>query len=117
VLDAFAATRLAADRARAGEGATLLVTDTFRMGGHATHDEREARSLFDADTFRYWGQREPVGMYEAWLEGEGIARAALESIEAEVTAEVDAAAEEALQSRDAAMPRGDTAELGVYATA
>ena len=117
VLDAFAAARLAADRARAGEGASLLVTDTFRMGGHATHDEREARSLFDADTFRHWGRRDPVGMYEAWLEGEGIARAALESIEAEVTAEVDAAAQEALRSRDAAMPRGETAELGVYATA
>jgi hypothetical protein len=56
-------------------------------------------------------------MYEAWLEGEGIARAALEAIEAEVTVEVDAAAEEALKSRDAAMPRGDTAELGVYAAA
>ena len=117
VLDAFAAARLAADRARAGEGATLLVTDTFRMGGHATHDEREARRLFDADTFLRWGRLDPVGMYEAWLEGEGLARAALESIEAEVTAEVDAAAQEALQSRDAAMPRGETAETGVYATA
>jgi TPP-dependent pyruvate/acetoin dehydrogenase alpha subunit len=117
VLDALAAARLAADRARAGEGATLLVTDTFRMGGHATHDEREARSLFEADIFRQWGMRDPVGMYEAWLEGEGISRAALESIEAEVTAEVDAAAEEALRSRDAAMPRGETAAAGVYATA
>jgi len=117
VLDAFAAVRLAAEHARAGGGASLLATDTFRMGGHATHDEREARTLFDADTFRHWGQRDPVGTYEAWLEGEGIARAALESIEAEVTAEVDAAAEEALRSRDAAMPRGETAIEGVYAAA
>jgi TPP-dependent pyruvate/acetoin dehydrogenase alpha subunit len=117
VLDAWAATRLAADRARAGEGPTLLVTDTFRMGGHATHDEREARSLFPPETFREWGQRDPVGMYEAWLEGEGIGREVMERIEAEVTAEVDAAAEEALKSREAAMPAGETAELGVYATA
>ncbi|HEX8246222.1 MAG TPA: hypothetical protein VF541_22110, partial [Longimicrobium sp.] len=63
------------------------------------------------------GRRDPVGMYEAWLEGEGVARDVLERIEAEVTAEVDAAAEEALKSRDAAMPAGETAELGVYATA
>jgi TPP-dependent pyruvate/acetoin dehydrogenase alpha subunit len=61
--------------------------------------------------------RDPVGMYEAWLEGEGVARAALEAIEAEVTAEVDTAAEEALRSRDAAMPAGETAAVGVYATA
>jgi hypothetical protein len=46
-----------------------------------------------------------------------VARAALESIEAEVTAEVDAAAEEALKSRDAAMPRGETVTDGVYAAA
>ena len=97
--------------------AILLVTDTFRMGGHATHDEREARTLFDADTFRHWGARDPVGMYEAWLEEEGIARAAMESIEAEVTAEVDAAAEEALRSRDRAMPTGETVLQGVYAAA
>ena len=43
VLDAYAATRLAAERCRRGEGPALLVADTFRMGGHATHDEREAR--------------------------------------------------------------------------
>jgi TPP-dependent pyruvate/acetoin dehydrogenase alpha subunit len=115
VLDAYAATRLAADRARAGEGVSILEALTFRMGGHATHDEREARALFDADTFREWGQRDPVGMYEAWLEGEGIARDRLEAIEADVTAEVDAAADEAIRSRDTAMPAGETAELGVYA--
>jgi TPP-dependent pyruvate/acetoin dehydrogenase alpha subunit len=117
VLDAFAATRLAAERARAGGGVTLLVAETFRMGGHATHDEREARSLFPPDVFAYWGKRDPVGMFEAWLEEEGIARERLEAIEAEVSAEVDAAAEEALRSRDAAMPAGETAELGVYAGA
>jgi TPP-dependent pyruvate/acetoin dehydrogenase alpha subunit len=117
VLDAYAATRLAADRARAGDGVTLLVAETFRMGGHATHDEREARELFDADTFRGWARRDPVGMYEAWLEGEGIGRDRLEAIEADVTAEVEAAAEEALRSRDTAMPRGETVLEGVYASA
>jgi TPP-dependent pyruvate/acetoin dehydrogenase alpha subunit len=115
VLDAFAATRLAADRARAGEGVSLLVAETFRMGGHATHDEREARQLFDAETFARWGRRDPVGLYEAWLEEQGIDRGRLEAIEREVTAEVDAAAEEAIRSRDTAMPAPESAEEGVYA--
>ena len=84
VLDAYAATRLAADHARAGNGPTLLIAETFRMGGHATHDEREARSLFAAELFAGWGRRDPVGLYEAWLEGEGIGRAVLEEIEARV---------------------------------
>ncbi|MCA9546938.1 MAG: hypothetical protein KC613_21195, partial [Myxococcales bacterium] len=40
VLDAYAATAWAAERCRAGEGPVILVGRTFRMGGHATHDER-----------------------------------------------------------------------------
>jgi len=115
VLDAFAATRVAADRARAGEGVTILVADTFRMGGHATHDEREARTLFSPEVFAQWGKRDPVGMYEAWLEGEGVSRDLLGDIEAEVSAEVDAAAEEAIRSRDSAMPAAESAAAGVYA--
>ena len=115
VLDAYAATRLAADRARAGEGVTLLVAETFRMGGHATHDEREARSIFAAELFASWGRRDPVGLYEAWLAEQGIAAAVLEEIEARVTAEVDAAAEEALRSRETAMPEPASAVQAVYA--
>ena len=115
VLDAYAATRIAVDRARAGEGVTLLVGETFRMGGHATHDEREARTIFEAELFARWGKRDPVGLYEAWLEEEGIPRARLEELEVAVAAEVDVAAEEALRSRDGAMPRGETVTEGVYA--
>lgn len=117
VLDAYAATRIAAERARAGEGVTLLVAETFRMGGHATHDEREARTTFDAALFEQWGRRDPIGLYEAWLEEGGIARARLEEIEARVAAEVDAAAEEALRSRDGRMPAPHTVTENVYAAA
>jgi pyruvate dehydrogenase E1 component alpha subunit/2-oxoisovalerate dehydrogenase E1 component alpha subunit len=115
VLDAYAAARLAADHARAGNGPTLLIADTFRMGGHATHDEREARSMFDAELFAGWGRRDPVGLYEAWLEEEGIGRDALEAIEARVSAEVEAAAEDAIKSRETAMPAPEAAAQGVYA--
>lgn len=114
VLDAYAATRIAVDRARAGEGVSLLVAETFRMGGHATHDEREARVTFDADLFSYWGKRDPIGLYEAWLESEGIARERLEAIEAAAKQEVDAAAEEALASRESRMPEPASAVEGVY---
>jgi TPP-dependent pyruvate/acetoin dehydrogenase alpha subunit len=114
VLDAWAATSIAAERARAGEGVTLLVAETFRMGGHATHDEREARETFDASLFAHWGKRDPIGVYEGWLEGEGIPRDRLEEIERGVAAEVDAAAEEALASRDS-LPEPESAASGVYA--
>ncbi|MBI4409022.1 MAG: thiamine pyrophosphate-dependent dehydrogenase E1 component subunit alpha, partial [Gemmatimonadetes bacterium] len=74
VLDVYAATRLAAERARTGDGPSLLVAETFRMGGHATHDEAEARATFAAELFEAWGKRDPIGLYEEYLVGEGIGR-------------------------------------------
>jgi TPP-dependent pyruvate/acetoin dehydrogenase alpha subunit len=114
VLDAYAATRLAAERCRAGEGPALLVAETFRMGGHATHDEREARDTFPAEMFAQWGQRDPIGLYEEYLKEEGVPVARLVAVEAEVTAQVERAAEQAIASRER-MPPGQTALEGVYA--
>jgi pyruvate dehydrogenase E1 component alpha subunit/2-oxoisovalerate dehydrogenase E1 component alpha subunit len=114
VLDAYAATKLAADRCRVGEGPALLVAETFRMGGHATHDEREARATLPAELFEQWGKRDPIGMYEEHLKAEGIDAKRLEETEARVTAEVERAAEEAARSRDN-MPAGASALNGVYA--
>ena len=114
VLDAYAATRLAAERCRSGEGPALLVADTFRMGGHATHDEREARETLPDELFKTWGRRDPIGLYEEYLKEEGVPSARLAEVEAEVSAEVERAAEEAVRSRDA-MPPGSSALEGVYA--
>ena len=114
VLDAYAATRLAAERCRRGEGPVLLVAETFRMGGHATHDEREARDTLPAALFEHWGKRDPIGMYEEYLKADGITVKQLADIEAAVTTEVDGAAEAAVQSREK-MPLGESALEGVYA--
>src|SRR5689334_2528334 len=114
VLDAFAATRLAAERCRRREGPALLVAETFRMGGHATHDEREARETLPDELFKAWGKRDPIGLYEEYLKQRGVASQRLADIEADVTAEVERAAEDALRSRDK-MPPGESALEGVYA--
>jgi len=115
VLDAYAATALAAARCRRGEGPAMLLAETFRMGGHATHDEREARETFPAEWFAGWGRRDPVGLYEAYLRGDGWEDADLVAVETEVTAEVDAAAATALASRDR-LPGGSQALGDVYAS-
>ncbi len=114
VLDAWAATALAADRCRRGEGPVLLLAETFRMGGHATHDEREARDTFPAALFEAWGKRDPIGLYEEYLKGRGMTGAGLDAIEERVIGEVDRAAEQALESRSH-LPRPESALLGVYA--
>jgi pyruvate dehydrogenase E1 component alpha subunit/2-oxoisovalerate dehydrogenase E1 component alpha subunit len=114
VLDAWAATRIAAERCRTGQGPALLVASTFRMGGHATHDEREARDTFPATLFAEWGNRDPVGLYEEYLKETGWSAAELETVEAEVAGEIERAETAALASREK-MPAGDTALIGVYA--
>jgi TPP-dependent pyruvate/acetoin dehydrogenase alpha subunit len=53
-------------------------------------------------------------MYEEYLKADGITVKQLDAIEAEVTAEVERATEQALQSRDK-MPPGESALQGVYA--
>jgi TPP-dependent pyruvate/acetoin dehydrogenase alpha subunit len=115
VLDAYALTALAVERCRRGDGPVLLVAETFRMGGHATHDEAEARQTFAPDLFERWGRRDPVALYEEYLADEGIPRSALLDIEAEVEAEVEQAQDEALASRRERMPPGESAAVGVYA--
>jgi TPP-dependent pyruvate/acetoin dehydrogenase alpha subunit len=111
VLDVYAAARLAAEHARGGDGPTLLLVDTFRMGGHATHDEAEARQTFDGELFAHWGRRDPIGMYEEYLVACGMERSRLAALEAEITAEVEAAADAALEGRAGKTPAGVLAEF------
>jgi TPP-dependent pyruvate/acetoin dehydrogenase alpha subunit len=134
VLDAYAATKLAAATCRDGKGPVLLIADTFRMGGHATHDEREARATFDAQLFSYWGKRDPIGVYETFLiegtldlENERRVKrtdalrqrnaGVLRSLEQRVIDEVDQATIQALESGRTNMPRAESAAEGVYAEA
>jgi TPP-dependent pyruvate/acetoin dehydrogenase alpha subunit len=116
VLDAFAATALAAQRCRRGDGPAMLVAETFRMGGHATHDEREARATVPGELFERWGRRDPIGLYEEYLKEEGVPPGRLAEVEAEVAAAVESAADEALASR-ARPPAGASALAGLYADA
>ena len=134
VLEAYAATRLAADVCRGGRGPVLLIADTFRIGGHATHDEREARTTFDSALFSHWGKRDPIGLFETYLiegsldlergsvleQADGMRERNAEvllRVEARVTQEVERAAEEALESARTNMPLGESASEGVYAEA
>jgi TPP-dependent pyruvate/acetoin dehydrogenase alpha subunit len=117
VLDAWAATRIAVDRCRNGEGPAMLIANTFRMGGHATHDEREARDTFPAAWFAEWGRKDPIGLYEeflkAKLKGGG---GKLAEVEARVEADILRAESEALASREKSVPSPESALHDVYAS-
>ena len=115
VLDAYAATKLAAERCRRGDGPVMLCTETFRMGGHATHDEQEARQVIPPEMFRKWGARDPIAMYEEYLKHEGTGAAELEAVETAIEEAISRAAEEALESRRSSAPVPESAVLEVYA--
>jgi 2-oxoisovalerate dehydrogenase E1 component len=122
VLDVYAVTRLAAELCRAERGPVVVTMHTFRMGGHATHDEGESRAILAPELFEEWGKRDPIGMYETYLAEadftllpEKSNREALGEAEAEVTEEIEKAEREALASRDSNMPQPETQQLGVLA--
>lgn len=67
VVDTYLATRSAVRACREGKGPVVIVARTFRMGGHATHDEAEGRAIAGAELLAQWGRRDPIGVYEEWL--------------------------------------------------
>lgn len=101
VLDVFAATTLAVRRCRVGSGPAVVLAETFRMSGHATHDESEARSTFPPELFEMWGKRDPIGLFEVFLSKRGVPSERLAAIEEEATHIVELAAEQALGARHA----------------
>jgi len=110
VLATYAVTRRAVERARAGEGVTLIEAKTFRMKGHAEHDNQ---SYVPPELIEEWSAKDPVVRFEKTLIDDGIATAAeFESIQSRVRREVDAATDEAERSP---MPRPEEAGLGLYA--
>jgi len=65
----YAATREAVDRARRGDGPTLIEAVTYRLGGHnAADDGRRYRSEEEVAT---WTAREPMKRLALWLKAAG----------------------------------------------
>lgn len=95
-IEMYAAAREAVERARAGEGPTLIEAMTFRFHGHV---------FGDADAYMDKAQKQaaiaadPVPVFRARLIAEGIATEdQLAAIEAEIETQIDEAVEFALAS-------------------
>jgi len=106
----FEVARVAADRARAGDGPTLIECQTMRMHGHGAHDDM---SYVPDEMLERWSQRDPIDRYEKALVTEhGWAQEEIDEIRASVESHVDECAERALASP---MPDPATATDGVFA--
>ncbi|MER6094506.1 pyruvate dehydrogenase (acetyl-transferring) E1 component subunit alpha [Streptomyces sp. NPDC001728] len=82
VLACLAVTKSALERARRGEGPTLVEAFTYRMGAHTTSDDP---TKYRADEEREaWEAKDPILRLKAYLEREGNAdEAFFEALEAE----------------------------------
>ena len=110
ILATYDAAKRAVERARAGEGVTLIEVKTFRMKGHAEHDNQ---SYVPPELIEEWATKDPVVRFEQTLIESGTATAAeFESIQSRARRDVDAATDEAERSP---MPRPEEAALGLYA--
>ncbi|MFJ9826826.1 pyruvate dehydrogenase (acetyl-transferring) E1 component subunit alpha [Streptomyces sp. NPDC101160] len=82
VLACLAVTRAALERARRGEGPTLIEAFTYRMAAHTTSDD-PTRYRRDAER-EEWEAKDPIARLKAYMENEGHADAAFfEELETE----------------------------------
>ena len=111
VLATYDVTKRAVDRARRGEGVTLIELLTYRRKGHAEHDNQSY--VPEGEIARWASANDPVDRYVAYLESaEGISAGELTEIDARVQREIDTATDLAEQSP---MPEPSDALVGVYA--
>jgi TPP-dependent pyruvate/acetoin dehydrogenase alpha subunit len=97
------------ERARRGEGPSLIEALTYRHGGHSRADPAKYRP--EAEVAE-WLKKDPLPMYRARLLAEGVDEQTLAAIEAAARVEIDAATEEA---KNGPLPSADEIEKDTWA--
>ena len=99
----------ACERARRGEGPTLIEAKMMRMKGHAIHD---AAGYVPKELFEFWRKRDPIARFEKYLLGKKwLTPAENKKLIEDVEKELEADREAAVASP---MPKSETAATGVY---
>lgn len=100
----------AVERARKGDGPTLIESVTMRMHGHSAHDGAE---YVPKELLAQWKKKDPVEKIEKLLTDKKILTAKLKSeYEKKIAAQLDDAIDHAVES---SYPSGEQAIVGVYA--
>jgi 2-oxoisovalerate dehydrogenase E1 component alpha subunit len=112
VLAVYEAAKAAAERARNGEGPTLLEAITYRLTAHSSDDnDRTYRGREEVDM---WRAKEPLPKYRQYLLDSGVAtEEEIAEIKKRIDAEVNDATDWAELQPE---PRAEDAPLHVYAT-
>lgn len=93
-LAVYQETRRAVERARAGQGPSLVCLRSYRLGGHSSSDD--PTRYRDPAEFEYWKARDPLLRFENYLFRQGLLDAPQRrALEEEITAALAAAVERA----------------------
>ncbi len=107
----YEATRQAVERARRGEGPTLIESQTYRMGAHNTSDD--PTRYMEPVELSGWDERDPILRVTAWLRSQG---AWDDDAQREMQEGIDRQVDEAIESAEAfAPPNPEQIYTHVYA--
>jgi len=70
ILAVYKATKSAVEKARAGDGPTLIEAITYRMGGHSTSDDPSVYR--SSEEVEHWKKRDPILRFTAYLKNKGM---------------------------------------------
>lgn len=109
VLAVYEATRGAVNRARRGEGTSMVEVVTYRRKGHAEHDDQRYQPK---DEIAHWEADDPIDRFVARLKETGwLETTEIDAIDARVIDELDRAVAEC---ENEPLPAPETALDGVY---
>lgn len=112
VLAVYDATRKARELCLEGNGPYLLECRTFRVKGHAEHDD--PGKYVPAEMFETWRKKDPIDNYAAFLKGKQILLDRdIKTMEEQIELELEKAQKEAL---DSPFPSPEDAATGVFAS-
>lgn len=94
ILAVYAAAKEAVDRARAGDGPTMIECETYRMMMHTTADDPK-RYRKDEEV-EQWREKDPIVRFQKYLKDKGlVSDEKIEKVESEVKDEIQAAVDRA----------------------
>jgi TPP-dependent pyruvate/acetoin dehydrogenase alpha subunit len=109
-LEVYATVKNAVDRARKGEGPTLVECKSMRMMGHSAHDDAK---YVDNNLLKYYQDKDPINSLEKKLIKSGVLdEKKIQNITAQLETEIEKATQVALKGP---MPEAHWAAEGVYA--
>ena len=116
VVEVYEATREAVDRARKGDGPTLLECKTYRWEGHVVGEEAflGKRSYRPTDEIEAWKKRCPLMSFEQRFVPGSFSAAELEAVRTEVGRRIDEAVQFAM---DSPLPAPEEALDDMFSTA